>query len=162
MDAWLGKAMVYDFMGKEEEALAHIRKAVDLEPVSQDVAMVSGCMHMKAGLLEQAIDVFEALVQEDSNCIDGWINLSDCHVARGHHEQALERVENGLNENPDHPTLLYRKVAYMHLLNKKKEALLLLRHLAEQEPDGLTELLTYYPDFLQEEEVLQIVHSTGN
>ncbi len=162
MDAWLGMAMVYDEMGDQDNSLINIRKAYKLEPGNAEVALVCGSMHMKAGMLDESILIFENLVTVLPNSIDGWINLSDCHIAKGHRTIALQKIEAALAENHDHPTLLYRKVAYLHLVGKKKEALLLLRHLADQEPQGLADLLAYYPDFIQEEEVLQIVHSTGN
>lgn len=161
-EAWVGRAIVFDHLGNEEESLISVNRAFSIDPTSVEIAMICGSMQMKAGFLEKAIEVFSGLVESLPNSIEGWVSLSDCHAGLGNSTDALRAIEQGLAENPDHTALLYRKVAFLHLTDKRKEALLLLRNLAEQEPEGILDLITFYPDFMQEEEVLRIVQSAGN
>ena len=53
---------------------------------------------------------------------------------RGDYDEALRIVSEGLEQNPDHPTLLYNVACYAALAGHREEALKHLRRAAELQP----------------------------
>lgn len=162
VEAWVGKAIVSDTLGLHKLAMEFISKAYQLEPENEDVGLLCAEQCAKHGNPVRAVAIYRHILEQSGICIEAWLDLSDVILETSGAAAALKTIESGLGENPDHTSLQYRKVAYMYLSKKKPEALLLLRHLFETEPGGMTELMDYLPQIISEQEVLEMLHSSGD
>lgn len=161
-EAWVGKAVAHDSLGQDAEAFECISRAYQLEPDNEDVGLLCAEQCAKQGNPKRAVVIYQHILNRSSICIEAWLDLTDVLMQSVGARDALEVLEKGLAENPEHTSLQYRKVAYIYLANKHTEALLLLRHLFQIKPAGITELMDYLPQITLESEVSKMLHSSGN
>lgn len=160
--AWVGKAVANDNLGNDAVALECISKAYNLEPDNEDVGLLCAEQCARQGNSSRAIAIYKHILDRSGVCVEAWLDLTDVLLRTSGTNEALEALDLGLSENPEHTSLLYRKVAYIYLAKKRSEALLLLRQLFQSQPAGITELMDYLPQIIMESEVSEMLHSSGD
>jgi tetratricopeptide (TPR) repeat protein len=159
VDAYIGKAVVLDLQGEPDESLRFLKIAHKLDAENEEVLLMLAETYRKLDRTEEAEELYTRLTSEYGWLIDSWLDYADFHFELKDLKRAYQVIEYGLGENPHNGSLLFRKIAYLHALGKKKEALLLLDYLFESDYREKHELIEYYPAILKEQEALELYNS---
>jgi serine/threonine-protein kinase len=117
-DAHLGYAMTsLTPLGRLDEALAHMQKAVELDPLGPVVNMALGHLYLFRGDEDQAIQQYRRTIEIDPSFDEARINLGFAYLLRGELEEAAATLPQMPGPRPD-------REVYSHLLaGRRAEAL---------------------------------------
>lgn len=158
-DAYIGKSVVLDILGKSKQALVFMESAHKIESENEDIQLMLAELYSKMKRRDQAEVLYKALVKNHPKLVEVWLDYA--HFLYGNDEisEASKLTEEALGEIPDNGSLLFRKVAYLHAKGKVKEAMLLLGFLFDSGFTESVELIEYYPDILNEPVALDLYNS---
>lgn len=108
----LSKAREFYQQGRDDEALAEIRKLLNLEPTTAEAFLLSGRINQRRGDQEAAIAALKTAIFWDSRLIDAHILLGRIFLERGDMGEARKYAASAIAINPDNPEAmaLQRKV----------------------------------------------------
>jgi predicted Zn-dependent protease len=90
--------------------------------------------------------ITEALITRFPENEDVWLDHSDISFIKEDFLEALTRLNEGWQKNPQSTALGYRKVAYLHAAGQHVEADDLLLRMMMNDFSGAEELEEYYPE----------------
>ena len=98
--------------GRDDEALAEIRKLLNLEPTTAEAFLLSGRISQRRGDQEAAIAALKTAIFWDSRLIDAHILLGRIFLERGDMGEARKYAASAIAIDPDNPEAmaLQRKV----------------------------------------------------
>ena len=96
-DAYHQYAHLLTFLGRTEEGIEMIRRAVELEPVSRIISSCCGQIHFLAGRYDEAVGYLEAAIELDPSNAGPYSWLGMVHVERRDLARAEEAFERGLD-----------------------------------------------------------------
>ena len=133
--AHFGLARVYDTLGRDELALKHLARAVELDPDNEWYRLTQARVLEKNRRYEEAAAVFAALRKKNPHVVDWYLREAALHVQAGRLDEAVEVYEAlerviGLNE-----ALARRKHALYLAMNQQKKAERVLVELVRAFPD---------------------------
>jgi tetratricopeptide (TPR) repeat protein len=76
-------------MGRHEEAIAEVRRAVELDPVSVLYLLDVGWVYHMARQYDSAIKYLERSIELERDAIDGHRGLGEVYVQKGMHDEAI-------------------------------------------------------------------------
>ncbi|HWP54824.1 MAG TPA: tetratricopeptide repeat protein, partial [Pyrinomonadaceae bacterium] len=108
----LKKARELYQQGRDDEALAEIRKLLNLEPTTAEAFLLSGRINQRRGDQEAAIAALKTAIFWDSRLIDAHILLGRIFLERGDMGEARKYAASAISIDPDNPEAmaLQRKV----------------------------------------------------
>lgn len=108
----LNKARELYQQGRDDEALAEIRKLLNLEPTTAEAFLLSGRINQRRGDQEAAIAALKTAIFWDSRLIDAHILLGRIFLERGDMGEARKYAASAISIDPDNPEAmaLQRKV----------------------------------------------------
>jgi len=108
----LNKARELYQQGRDDEALAEIRKLLNLEPTTAEAFLLSGRINQRRGDQEAAIAALKTAIFWDSRLIDAHILLGRIFLERGDLGEARKYAASAIAIDPDNPEAmaLQRKV----------------------------------------------------
>jgi TolB-like protein/Tfp pilus assembly protein PilF len=118
-------------LGRGEEALAEIRRAQQLDPLSTLTQVDVGWMFYFARQYDQAVEQCRRALELDPNSDNSYDCLGSGYLAKGRYEQAIAAFQRALSlsgGDPDHLVGLARAYA---LAGRKAEARKVLRELRQ-------------------------------
>ncbi len=90
---WLPKPQLLGLMlhqmGKNEEALVHLQRAMDLNPEYPEAPVSSGSVLVALGRGDEAVGCLPELASNRSSLCRGWNNLGGIHCQQGTPERPL-------------------------------------------------------------------------
>ena len=99
-------------LGRVDEALAHLARASELEPLSLQINNMRGMVLHYAGRTDESLRHYRRFVDEEPDTAwvrqNPWLlsNMSRVLAARGQYGEALRAVQRALPAAPRHPRLL--------------------------------------------------------
>jgi len=108
----LNKAREHYQQGRDDEALAEIRKLLNLEPTTAEAFLLSGRINQRRGDQEAAIAALKTAIFWDSRLIDAHILLGRIFLERGDMGEARKYAASAISIDPDNQEAmaLQRKV----------------------------------------------------
>ena len=108
----LNKARELYQQGRDDEALAEIRKLLNLEPTTAEAFLLSGRINQRRGDQEAAIAALKTAIFWDSRLIDAHILLGRIFLERGDMGEARKYAASAIGIDPDNQEAmaLQRKV----------------------------------------------------
>lgn len=94
-------------IGRRDEALAHYRAAVDLQPESSFAHTQLANALQLAGQNRQAIELFAKAVELDPANATAWLSEASLWILEGEQAIARDRLLAAIDEHPDNPQLLH-------------------------------------------------------
>lgn len=90
-------------MGRRDEARAHYRRSIELDPRSWEGYVSMGLSYIQEGSLDDAIDWFRQALGRHGSGKDPRIRLADALLVQGDNTQALDYYEQALAADPTSP-----------------------------------------------------------
>jgi tetratricopeptide (TPR) repeat protein len=113
-------ALLLRTLGRGDEAVAHGRRAAELDPLSVQVQNTYAVMLSAAGMRDSAMHVYQRIVTDEPDTAwvrqNPWIlsNFGGLSAAAGRHSEAVRLIERAVQVVPGHPRPLYNlAVAYL-------------------------------------------------
>lgn len=119
-------ARVYIEIGQDDKAYELLQKAIEINPLDEDVYFYMGVYYRKKGQWEKAIDYFLKSEIMDENGVEVNINLSACYAQIGDYEKALERSLMALEIDSSDPDALFNASKILIALKDYEKAFELL------------------------------------
>lgn len=79
------------------------KEILDVNPKEQNALHLLGCIHKDRGELQQAVDLIQASIREDTSNPITFLNLGEALVAAGQYENAVEVFKESLKRNQQMP-----------------------------------------------------------
>jgi tetratricopeptide (TPR) repeat protein len=111
-------------MGRFDEALAEIRRAQELDPLSLIISAIAGWPYRYTGQPDKAIEQFKKTLEMDSNFMPAHYYLGLAYLDKGMYEEALSEFKIANN-------VIYMGIAYAKM-GKTAEARQVLNDMIEQ------------------------------
>ena len=92
--------------GRDDEALAEVRKLLIVEPTNAEAFLYSGRINQRRGDQEAAIAALKTAIFWDSRTIDAHILLGRISLERGDLSEARKYAASAMNINPNNPEAL--------------------------------------------------------
>jgi eukaryotic-like serine/threonine-protein kinase len=83
-------------LGENDEALAVIGRAMELDPTNFYPPYFAGCMHLATGNPTAALPLYQAAVQQGPGFGFAWVGLAHTHLELGHPAEAVWSFERAL------------------------------------------------------------------
>ncbi|MCB0762263.1 MAG: tetratricopeptide repeat protein [Flavobacteriales bacterium] len=148
-EAFLGKAVVLEELGKPEESVVYLELASELDESGLSATLLANA-YATHGSRARAINTYKQLNKRLPHFEEGWLAHIQFFGERKEYENALAVVEFALTENPHSGSLLYRKIAYLHALNQVDKARVLFDYVVASGYQEIDELLESYPEILKD------------
>ncbi|MFH0865677.1 MAG: tetratricopeptide repeat protein, partial [Bacteroidota bacterium] len=156
-DAWIGMGSVLDELGKTNEGINCILKALRLEPLNSEYWYVLGDAQMKAGLITDALDSYKKVSQFDGANPDIWLDYSDAYMKLNDIEMAVEIIIKGIEQQPENTSQRYRLAAYLLKSGNNMEAFETLETSLQLDYNRNIELLEYDASFASNLQILDLI-----
>ena len=118
-------------MGRSEESIAEMRKALELDPVSVLAQRNLGWLYKVAHQPEKAIEQYRKVLEMDPNSGDGHSGLGSVYVLLGRHAEAIAELREARRLSEDDALVLaYLSCAHAAAGNRR-EAQKLIRELEQ-------------------------------
>ncbi|MBI3950869.1 MAG: tetratricopeptide repeat protein [Acidobacteria bacterium] len=119
-------------MGRSDEAMAEMRRAQELDPLSLIINTNVGWLYYFARQYDQAIGQCRKVLEMDANFFSARVKLGWTYEQRGMHEQAIAEFQTVLNVSSDDPALRAMLSRGYALSGRRDEAVRILHQLGEQ------------------------------
>lgn len=119
---WYGKGASLILLGRYEEALRAIDKALDLNPYNEVAWLNKGNALTKMGRLVDALRCFNAAIKVNPAYEVAWNNKGNTLARLGHFEEALTCYERALEIDPDYRGAWVNKGYVLTKLGRYNEA----------------------------------------
>jgi TolB-like protein/DNA-binding winged helix-turn-helix (wHTH) protein len=116
-------------VGREDEALAEIKRAQELDPLSLPISAVTGWILYLGGHYDQAIDQYRSTLELDSNFAIAHSYLGRAYVQKGNFEQAIIECKTATRLSEGHPFYMAWLAYAYAMAGNRREALRILNDL---------------------------------
>ncbi|MBW3520073.1 tetratricopeptide repeat protein [Flavobacterium sp. NKUCC04_CG] len=117
-DLWLKKIDLYRQQGNPTEANRLLKRLSDIYPEDQSILRdinyqmeVTIDQKNKQGYYDEAIELNKKLLKTNSNNIKNYLNLINTYIKIGDYSNALIITDRGLNQFPNDPDLVLKKLS---------------------------------------------------
>jgi TolB-like protein/class 3 adenylate cyclase len=135
---YLGGYGIAHLGGRLQEGLAHIERALALNPNQLGAWRLGGFVCWMMGDHEKSIQYSERSLQlspQDALAVEAYAGISVPHFFLGHYDQALHWAERALREEPSKRLALGTKIGALAMTGSRPDE---LRNTVQQLPPGLT------------------------
>lgn len=117
--------------GRQEEALAEIQRAQELDPLSLIITSVHGWIFYEERQYDHAFEYFGKTLEMDAQYVPALLDLGECHLRRGDSQKALEQFEKARSVDGDTSRVLADMAQAYALSGQQSSALKILKQLEE-------------------------------
>ncbi len=157
-DAWFGWGMCMLQQERWLQAVHFFKKATRLNAYVPEYWLFLGKAEYNLGSLVACEEAFEKAAALAPYLSDIWLTWSKLHYDEGELEQAIDIIENGLEENPDDAELMYRAVLYYFAAGHMQKSLRQLEFALLLDHDAHEQLYTFFPDVAVQKRLFQMVN----
>ncbi len=130
-------ALGYDKLGKHEEAIAALKKAVEIKPDYGEAYINLGSAYSDMGKYEEAIAAYRKAVEMKPDFDAVYNNLGFTYSRMGKHEEAIDCYMKAIALNPRRDTAYFNLGFAYRDLGKYEDAILSYKKILEFSPDNL-------------------------
>jgi Flp pilus assembly protein TadD len=134
----LDRAQLAEFHGKEQEAVRHLKSALEMDPAYDDAWNNLGIHYHRDGEYEKAIECFTKASQLNPDNYGAWTNLSASLLAVSKFGEALEASTHAYQLRPGEPLVLAYYAKSLFYLHNYREAKKYFEKVAELDPKNST------------------------
>ena len=156
-DAWYGMAIALSHQERFFEAIHFIEKAIKLSPEIGDYWLLLAELENELGNEMSAFDAFERASELEPDTKAVWLNWSIACFDKQMFDNAIEIIQNGLEELPDDPELLYRLCAYELATGNYQDAIQHLEEALVVDFDGHKVLFDFFPNLETQKVLYKII-----
>jgi len=132
----LDLATLAEFRGEDQEAIHHLRAAVEIDPQYSDALNNLGAYFHRARDYEKAIECFAKVTQLDPDFYGGWANLSGSLIAVSRFKEALAASTRAYLLRPHEPLVLGHYAKSLYYLHDYSQARKYFEELADLDPQN--------------------------
>jgi Flp pilus assembly protein TadD len=125
-DAQLNLGLTYADLGRMDEAMAAIRRAIELDPKDPLARQELAGLLMEEGDHRAAITLLKDVTRLEPGNFEAWVDLGICYAQKGFFEEAERAYDKAAGLREDDLTLLYNRAALHARRGQKAEAIALL------------------------------------
>ncbi len=160
-EAILNLVTLYDDLGDYGKAIFYVRKLLKLDTSPQYVLFASDVMR-KAGQSDKSLIMLNELLCKGENEAEIFIQYVEILMDQLRVELAFEMIEQGLENHPLHPGILFRKALICNVLGDVKQGLSCFElGLMNNDLIELKEFLNKFPGFKKLAEVENLLKKFG-
>jgi len=152
-EAWMERGLLLDEIGKLQEGIFFIRKAVQLSPTNTDYQFICGTSNRKLGFLGEAKENFQKLIELGHIEARVWINLADLLIEMEEYDSSMQTLSKGIDLNPEDPALNYTYAGYLYLIGSVKEANKFLENALTLNHEIRSDFLKHFPLLAEHQDV---------
>jgi len=156
-ECWYSMGLTYHYEGNYSAAIPYLEKAYDLDKFESDYGLVLASAYLGIESKDQWEPLYETLSIEHPNTPELWLDYSLAVSESGDRERALEIIEQGLQNNPSNPQLLYRMGALCYLCGHQPAAIFVLEKALEIAPEEHFLLFTFAPELKKATSILECI-----
>ncbi|HEY6244384.1 MAG TPA: tetratricopeptide repeat protein [Pyrinomonadaceae bacterium] len=112
--------------GRQEEALAEIQRAQELDPLSLIITSVHGWIHYEDRQFDQATNYFIKALEMDPRYVPALLDLGACYLRRGETQKAMDQFEKARAADGDTGRILADLAQGYAISGQKESALKIL------------------------------------
>lgn len=152
-DAWIGMGVAYEEIDDTKSALRYLKKGVSLDSQNPEYLATLAIVQQHAGLFDEAAASFTDAAKYAPDDENIWLDYSALYAELDEYNTALEILDSGITLQPYNNLLQLRKIAYLYMLGKPKEAIAHLQFVLTLGDINLEHLFEYAP-FLKEDRLI--------
>jgi TolB-like protein/DNA-binding winged helix-turn-helix (wHTH) protein/Tfp pilus assembly protein PilF len=115
--------------GRQEAAVAEIKRAQELDPLSLIITSVHGWIHYEGREFDQAVDQFSKALEMDPKYVPALLDLGATYLRTAEYSKAIARFEEAKTVNGETGRILADLAQAYALSGKKSEALRIVQRL---------------------------------
>ena len=160
-EAVLNLVVLYEERADYGKALFYVRKLVQLDANPQFLIFAAAISH-KAGQSEKGLTMLNGLLSDGENDLEIYLVYSEILLDMLDIDGALNMLEEGLEQHPEHAALLFRKSLICYILGDDNLGLQLFnKALKKFNPLDLSEFIERFPHFTQQPDIHAILEDLG-
>jgi TolB-like protein/DNA-binding winged helix-turn-helix (wHTH) protein/Tfp pilus assembly protein PilF len=117
--------------GRQQEALAEIQRAQELDPLSLIITSVHGWIYYEGRQWDEATNYFQKTLEMDSQYVPALLDLGACYLRRGDNQKAMEQFQKARSAGGETSRVLADLAQAYALSGKKTEAVKILGQLEQ-------------------------------
>ncbi|MGE5457666.1 MAG: tetratricopeptide repeat protein, partial [Methanococcaceae archaeon] len=157
-DAWIGLGVAYEEIGDIKLALRFVKKGLTLDPQNPEYLATYAVIQQHAGLFEDAAESYTLAAKYGPDDLNIWLDFSAMYAELDEYKTALTVIDLGISLQPDNEQLQVRKVAYLYLMGKPKDAIAQLQFVMTFNSVYLGDLFEYAPFLKDDALIAEIIH----
>lgn len=118
------------------EAKKYLKQVESEQPGKTEAQLISATIEYKTGSKEKAIKEIEALVEKNSDLVEGISLLATIYLANGNDSKAIDLLKNGVKNNPENILLLISLSKTLTKNNDYKDSEIALKKVVSLEPEN--------------------------
>ena len=123
-------------IGRIEEAVAHARTAIELDPLAPHGQRILSTVSLLGGRVDDALSQAQDTLDLDPSYVPAYWALAGPHMAAGRYDEARTACEQGLALAKDDPILLGSLGFTLGMMGRREEAERRLEQLLRRRRDG--------------------------
>jgi tetratricopeptide (TPR) repeat protein len=108
-------------MGRHQESLAEIKRALDIDPTSPQLNWIQGVLLYLARFHDRAIEAFGKVIEMEPDHVLANFYLGLVHIENGHYHEALALVRRSAELTGNVP-FFFQGIGYVHASAGEKES----------------------------------------
>ena len=156
-ECWYSMGLTWHYEENYSAAIPYLERAYDLDHFESDYGMVLASAYFGAHMQEKWEALYESLTIEHATNPEVWLDYSTSLYEIGESDKALDVIETGLLNNPQHSGLLYRLAALCYLSGQASAAIFVLEKALEINANEHIQLFTFAPELKKATAILNCV-----
>jgi tetratricopeptide (TPR) repeat protein len=144
-DAYYELALLKDEQEEWSEAVHNIRKALALEPTFWQYRITSAEIYKRAGLLDEAIEVYRELIKESEAEARIYIDYAELLFDMCDFDGGMDVLYEGVNRFKDNSLINYRLAGYLFAIKEEDEGLIYFKKAYQIDPEARLFFFDIFP-----------------
>ncbi len=150
-------ACTYMNEGHWQSAIKNLENAMRIQRSQPDYNFALAQCYVQLNKTKEAVIHFSQFIKARPKNLKGWKELINCLFRAGFYEEALEQVDNAIQNTVDKPLLIFYSSAIFFTLGKSKEGLLQLEIGLQKDPKLIKQFIELNPSLLQNHQVVEMI-----
>jgi tetratricopeptide (TPR) repeat protein len=156
-ESWYSVGLTWQQENNFLNAIPYLEKAYELDSIEVDYGLVLATCYVATNNTEKWEALFEQLSTEFPFQPEVWLDWGVALYENGEINKALDITEQGLENSPRNPALLYRMGALCYLSGNQDVAILILERALELNPQEHFTLFIFAPELKKAIRVIECI-----
>ncbi len=157
-DAWIGMGVAYEELDDIKSALRFVKKGLSLDPQNPEYLATLAIVQQHAGLYEEAAESFANAAKYGPDDNNIWLDFSAMYAELDEYKTAIRVLDMGISVQPENILLQLRKIAYLYLQGKPKDAIAHLHYVSTLGDVDFENLFEYAPFLKNDITIAEIIN----